>query len=123
MKLLTRNWIQTTAYALYDLCLHPEYVEPLRAELKSLDEYTRTMQGLPLLDSFIKESTRLNPMEASRCSYNRSMTQILTSASVWPSASPERFLFLRRYQGRERIVDVCPRKGDAQRCELLPRSK
>ncbi|KAF1846526.1 cytochrome P450 [Cucurbitaria berberidis CBS 394.84] len=56
----------TTSYALYDLCLYKEYLSPLREELSS-EEFTNfmnTTQGLPLLDSFIKESTRHNPMEA-----------------------------------------------------------
>lgn len=54
-------------YALYDLCQHKEYLEPLRAEMQSVEfeKLSRTSQGMPLLDSFIKESTRLSPMEAS----------------------------------------------------------
>jgi cytochrome P450 len=56
----------TTSYALFDLCLHKEYLEPLREELASpaFDDFMSTTHGLPLLDSFIKESTRFNPMEA-----------------------------------------------------------
>ncbi|CAO2654954.1 Nn.00g116870.m01.CDS01 [Neocucurbitaria sp. VM-36] len=56
----------TTSYALYDLCLYKEYLSPLREELNSaeFDKFMHTTQGLPLLDSFIKESTRHNPMEA-----------------------------------------------------------
>lgn len=56
----------TTSYALFDLCMYKEYLSPLREELAS-PEFTSFMQhthGLPLLDSFIKESTRYNPMEA-----------------------------------------------------------
>lgn len=58
---------QTITFAIHDLCLHPEYVGPLRRELESPQyaEFERTAQGLPLLDSFIKESARLTPLESS----------------------------------------------------------
>ncbi|KAL2283202.1 hypothetical protein FJTKL_10088 [Diaporthe vaccinii] len=55
----------TITFAIQDLCLHPEYLEPLRQELN--DGYVgfeHTGLGLPLLDSFIKESARLTPVEA-----------------------------------------------------------
>jgi len=56
---------KTAVYAIEDLCLHPEYLEPLREELASqLDGFVKTGQGLPLLDSFIKESARLSPVES-----------------------------------------------------------
>ncbi|KAI5868246.1 cytochrome P450 [Durotheca rogersii] len=55
----------TIVYVIHDLCLHPEYIEPLRYELDtSYQEFERTGQGLPLLDSFIKESARLTPVES-----------------------------------------------------------
>jgi hypothetical protein len=55
---------------MHDICLHPEYTAPLRAELKSeaYAEFERTGKGLPLLDSFIKESARLTPVESSKFS-------------------------------------------------------
>jgi cytochrome P450 len=55
----------STTFALFALCNNPEYVEPLRAELES-EEWARfieTSNGLPLLDSFIKESARMQPMD------------------------------------------------------------
>ncbi|RWA06383.1 hypothetical protein EKO27_g8727 [Xylaria grammica] len=56
---------RTIVYVIHDLCLHPEYIEPIRRELEASYEYfERTGQGLPLLDSFIKESTRLTPVES-----------------------------------------------------------
>jgi cytochrome P450 len=59
---------QTITFAIHDLCLHPEYTEPLRAELEAeYSEFLKTGQGLPLLDSFIKESARLTPVESSTC--------------------------------------------------------
>ncbi|KAI0809677.1 cytochrome P450 [Xylaria sp. FL0064] len=55
----------TITFAIHDLCLHPEYVEPLRAELlHGYDDFERTGLGLPLLDSFLKESARLTPVES-----------------------------------------------------------
>ncbi|TRX87807.1 hypothetical protein FHL15_011300 [Xylaria flabelliformis] len=55
----------TITFAIHDLCLHPEYVKPLREELlHSYDRFQRTALGLPLLDSFIKESARLTPVES-----------------------------------------------------------
>lgn len=55
----------TVTFAIHDLCLHPEYVEPLRAECEAqYDDFERTGTGLPLLDSFIKESARLTPVES-----------------------------------------------------------
>jgi cytochrome P450 len=57
----------TIVYVIHDLCLHPEYVEAIREELAaSYEEFERTGQGLPLLDSFIKESARLTPVESSK---------------------------------------------------------
>lgn len=60
--------IKTLTYAVYDLCLHPEYVQPLREEIEGPKyiEFSKTAKGLPLLDSFIKESVRLTPTEASK---------------------------------------------------------
>ncbi|KAL2786711.1 cytochrome P450 [Aspergillus keveii] len=55
----------TITFAIHDLCLHPEYTEPLRAELEAeYSDFLKTGQGLPLLDSFIKESARLTPVES-----------------------------------------------------------
>lgn len=52
---------------IHDLCLHPEYIEPIRQELQtSYEDFERTGRGLPLLDSFIKESARLTPVESSK---------------------------------------------------------
>ncbi|KAI1337314.1 cytochrome P450 [Xylariaceae sp. FL0016] len=55
-----------TTHAVYDLCAHPEYLEPLRAELQSTLEETGgwskpIIPRLRKLDSFLKESQRLNP--------------------------------------------------------------
>ncbi|KAI0183417.1 cytochrome P450 [Xylaria flabelliformis] len=64
----------TITFAIQDLCLHPEYIETLRKENESLYiEFEQTGQGLPLLDSFIKESARLTPVES--MSVRRAATQ------------------------------------------------
>jgi cytochrome P450 len=54
-------------HTLYDLCVHPEYLEPIREEIKEvldgkgavwdLDGFGRLWK----LDSFMKESQRVNP--------------------------------------------------------------
>ncbi|XP_014561396.1 hypothetical protein COCVIDRAFT_33745 [Bipolaris victoriae FI3] len=55
----------TVTVAIEDLCLHPEYVEPLRAECTAqYADFERTGTGLALLDSFIKESARITPVES-----------------------------------------------------------
>ncbi|KAI1346843.1 cytochrome P450 [Xylaria sp. FL0043] len=55
----------TICFAIHDLCLHPEYVDPIRKELQAnYAEFKRTGHGLPLLDSFLKESARLTPVES-----------------------------------------------------------
>ncbi|KAK0653142.1 cytochrome P450 [Cercophora newfieldiana] len=55
----------TIIYALEDLCLHPECIQPIRDEIHAqYSDFESTTQGLPLLDSFIKESARLSPVES-----------------------------------------------------------
>ena len=48
---------QATTYALTDLYSHQDYVEPLRNEADGpmLAEFSDTAEGLPLLDSFLKD--------------------------------------------------------------------
>ncbi|KAI1282914.1 cytochrome P450 [Xylaria sp. FL0933] len=55
----------TITFAIEDLCLHPEYTQPLREELRrGYTEFECAGDGLPLLDSFLKESARLTPVES-----------------------------------------------------------
>lgn len=71
LLILTLASVHTTSMAatqaLYDLCVHPEYVEPLRQELLDAMEKTdgkitkQTLNKLRKLDSFMRESQRLNP--------------------------------------------------------------
>jgi len=55
---------QILNFILLDLCSHPEYIELLRKELASQETLDyNTISSLPILDSFIKESVRLNPAD------------------------------------------------------------
>ncbi|KAL8764770.1 MAG: hypothetical protein Q9194_006851, partial [Teloschistes cf. exilis] len=53
------------AFALYNLCKYPEYLEPLVDEIKTMQqrhpEGTRQYDELHLMDGFLKETARLNP--------------------------------------------------------------
>ncbi|CAD6591006.1 MAG: hypothetical protein ASARMPREDX12_004887 [Alectoria sarmentosa] len=54
------------ASSLYTLCKHPEYLHPLQEEVSRIaeDDLSRTRnQDTPLLDSFIKETARLHPLQ------------------------------------------------------------
>ncbi|KAI0850466.1 putative cytochrome P450 monooxygenase [Daldinia vernicosa] len=70
LLILTLAAVHTTSMAatqtLFDLCAHPEYIEPLRQEvlevLQSEGGYTKqTLTHFKKLDSFMRESQRLNP--------------------------------------------------------------
>jgi cytochrome P450 len=56
----------SSTYALVDLYSRPEYVESLREELltSELDMFKSTSEGLPVMDSFLKESARLSAFES-----------------------------------------------------------
>ncbi|KAF7876405.1 hypothetical protein EAF04_001497 [Stromatinia cepivora] len=56
----------TLLFAVYNLCSYPEYMAPLREELESeaADDFYKTGEGLPLMDSFLKESSRWTPVES-----------------------------------------------------------
>jgi cytochrome P450 len=51
-------------YILYDLAIHPEYIDPLREEIESLiastDWQKITITKMWKLDSFLKESLRMH---------------------------------------------------------------
>ncbi|KAI4250738.1 MAG: hypothetical protein LQ352_005273 [Teloschistes flavicans] len=68
-------------HVLYDLASHPEYVEPLREEIRDTSNedggwQKSSFSKLRKLDSFIKESQRFNP--PSMLSYHRVMAQDYT---------------------------------------------
>ncbi|KAL9581727.1 MAG: hypothetical protein Q9203_005780 [Teloschistes exilis] len=51
--------------AVHSLCLHPEYLEPLREEAQAAasTDFAQDGDEMPLLDSFLRESARLNPID------------------------------------------------------------
>jgi ent-kaurene oxidase len=63
----------TTIHALFDLCANRQFIEPLREEIEQvISEHGWSMVAvskLQKLDSFIKESQRLNQTVLSKCSY------------------------------------------------------
>jgi len=83
--LLSLASIHTTtmsaAHALYDLCAHPQYFEPLREEARQVlaedgGWQKTTLNKMRKLDSFLKESQRLNP--PSLLAFNRIVQTDLT---------------------------------------------
>ncbi|KAM4058421.1 cytochrome p450 [Hirsutella rhossiliensis] len=55
----------TIVYVIQDMCLHTEYIELLRQELEaSYPGFERTAHGLPLLDTFIQEFSRLTSVDS-----------------------------------------------------------
>ncbi|KAK7418724.1 hypothetical protein QQX98_003742 [Neonectria punicea] len=70
MLILSLASIHTTAmtmtHAMYDLCAHPEYLEPLQEEMNEVltngGWQKTTLNRLHKLDSFLKESQRFNPV-------------------------------------------------------------
>ncbi|KAL4786385.1 cytochrome P450 [Aspergillus varians] len=56
----------TTTYAIEDICLHDEYVQPLREEIHEhlIGPSPRGLAGMPLLDSFVRESIRCTNSDA-----------------------------------------------------------
>ena len=63
---MTNVCFQSLTFAIHELCKHPEYLEPLRQEIASMSNGSDTdnYEELPLLDSFLKESGRLNPLDS-----------------------------------------------------------
>ncbi len=59
---------QSVAFVLYNLCRYPEYVQPLREEIEAVGQVATDNQNheMPYLDSFLKETARLNPLTDSK---------------------------------------------------------
>lgn len=57
---------QTLTFVVFSLCEHPEYIEPLRAEIEGPagGQFLVEGEGLPLMDSFLKECSRWTPVES-----------------------------------------------------------
>lgn len=60
-------FLKTSSFTIEDIAKNPDYVKHLRSELKSqFTDFESTGKGLPLLDSFLKESARQHPVESSK---------------------------------------------------------
>ena len=69
---------QATTYALIDLYSREEYVEPLLNEVQGqhFNDFKTSGDGLPLLDSFLKESARVSAFESSKSNKGRDVSKI-----------------------------------------------
>ena len=65
--------------------MNPEYVEPLRKEIESpaYQAWEETGSGLPLLDSFLKESARLNPLDNGTTLSDHKMCMFPANDGLW----------------------------------------
>ena len=54
---------KSSVFAIEDICFFTKHVDPLRQELS---EQPVSANGLPLLDSFLKESARFTSIDASK---------------------------------------------------------
>ena len=89
---------QLVTYAMYNLCKHPEYLQPLRTEVNAMsrkDLCDTTSESLPLLDSFLRETGRYFPLSA--CKYILIVIPSvatehlpLISISIWEEESSQR---------------------------------
>ena len=50
---------------IFDFCEHPQYIDPIRQELRKFprEQWGDFHDEMPLFESFLKESTRLNPAD------------------------------------------------------------
>lgn len=59
--------LQAIAWAIIMLGTHREYIDPIRREIESVDQGydcpQEALKKLRLLDSFLRESSRLNPLD------------------------------------------------------------
>lgn len=80
------------SFILYNLCKYPEYLEPLRKEANSLSATEPGVQdsyAYPLLDSFLKESARLNSLRISNTTF-LALSRILVYCADRHPAAVER---------------------------------
>ena len=61
---------QFLAFIIRNLCLYPEYIKPLLSEIDEFAENNHDDRDaeMPHLDSFLKETARLNPVTVSKTS-------------------------------------------------------
>ena len=74
-------------HALYELCCRPECIDDLRREIRSARHGNdtvwslETIKSLKKLDSFLKESTRVNQPDARMCLFQMNSYLKLTVGS------------------------------------------
>lgn len=106
---------ESLTLAILDVCRHPEIVAPLREEIiRVVGENgwaKTTLYKLQLLDSFLKESQRMNPL--SRTSMNRLVKRKteLSDGTILPKGA--RFLVVSSYMDPNVFPE--PEKFDAYR--------
>ena len=60
------DWSQNLHFAFLELCARPEFADLIYDEIKSVGALNlENIDRLPILDSFIKESVRINPLDKS----------------------------------------------------------
>lgn len=72
--------LQALAWALIDLGQHREYIELLREEISRAEEESHydITGNLPLMECFLRESSRLHPLDGRRYPHLWSPNQRLT---------------------------------------------
>lgn len=86
--MLTELIVQSFVYALYDLVDNPCYISLLRDELASIPgDWWSSLNDLPLLDSFLKESARLSPSDSISLRRKALKTFTFTDGTVVPKGS------------------------------------
>ena len=69
-NVLLLTFHQNLHFVFLELCARPEYVEMINQEIRAADKLNyESINRLPILDSFIKESVRLNPLDKSKFGY------------------------------------------------------
>ncbi|KAK7737350.1 hypothetical protein SLS53_006653 [Cytospora paraplurivora] len=114
LLILTLAAVHTTSMAatqaLFDMCAHPEFVEPLRDEvievLRAEGGYTKqTLTYFKKLDSFMRESQRLNPpsLHGTYLPAGVHLMMPVYPIVVDPAVTPKPLVFdgLRHYRNRQ----------------------
>ncbi|KAF6798080.1 P450 monooxygenase [Colletotrichum sojae] len=88
----THTTVDLLCNVLYDLAAHPECVEPLRAEIdRVLAEdggwKKTTLYKMRLMDSFLKESQRMNPVQLTAMNRYVKETTVLSDGTRLPKGS------------------------------------
>ena len=79
-------------YALSDICQHPEYKDALEKELGNCSTDGKHLDGMPLLDGFLKESARLCPSDSISCLERFFAHTLLEMAPSWIQVTWPAFL-------------------------------